>query len=252
MDCARLLLQCRQGDKAAREQMITENVGLVWSIVRRFLGRGYEAEDLFQIGTIGLMKAIDKFDLTYDVQFSTYAVPMITGEIKRFLRDDGLVKISRTMKENAWKIRQISEKLEKELGREATLEEIAAAAELKREDVVLALEAGAEVESIYRTVYQGEGNEIYLVDQVVQGSTGGTGQISGSQDTTDVEKERLLNHILLEELLSELAPQEQQLIRMRYFEDRTQIDVAEKLGISQVQVSRLEKKILLKLRRQLG
>lgn len=232
--------------------MITENVGLVWSIVRRFLGRGYDAEDLFQIGTIGLMKAIDKFDLTYDVQFSTYAVPMITGEIKRFLRDDGLVKVSRTMKENAWKIHQVSEKLEKELGREATLDEIAAAAELKREDVVMALEAGAEVESIYRTVYQGEGNEIYLVDQVVQGNTAGAGQISGNSSHGDPEKDKLLDHILLEELLSGLTEQEQQLIRMRYFEDRTQIEVAKEMGISQVQVSRMEKKILLKLRQQMN
>lgn len=252
MDCVQLLIRCRQGDKAAREQMITENIGLVWSIVRRFLGRGYEAEDLFQIGSIGLMKAIDKFDLAYEVQFSTYAVPMITGEIKRFLRDDGLVKVSRTMKENAWKIHQVSEKLEKELGREATLDEIAAAAELKREDVVMALEAGAEVESIYRTVYQGEGNEIYLVDQVVQSGNGRTGEVSGSGNMSDPEKEKLLNHILLEELLAGLSESEQQLIRLRYFEDRTQIEVAGEMGISQVQVSRMEKKILSKLRRQIG
>ena len=252
VDCVQLLIRCREGDKAAREQMITENIGLVWSIVRRFLGRGYEAEDLFQIGSIGLMKAIDKFDLAYEVQFSTYAVPMITGEIKRFLRDDGLVKVSRTMKENAWKIHQVSEKLEKELGREATLDEIAAAAELKREDVVMALEAGAEVESIYRTVYQGEGNEIYLVDQVVQAGNSGTGEVSGSGNASDPEKEKLLNHILLEELLSSLTEQERLLIRMRYFEDHTQIEVAGEMGISQVQVSRMEKKILAKLRRQMG
>ena len=183
--------------------MITDNVGLVWSIVRRFMGRGYEAEDLFQIGSIGLMKAIDKFDMSFEVQFSTYAVSMITGEIKRFLRDDGLVKVSRSMKENAWKIHQVSERLEKQLGREATLEEIAAAAELRREDVVMALEARAEVESIYRTVYQGDGSEIYLVDQVIQGS-GAAGQLSGRGESGDPEKESLLNHILLEQLLSRL------------------------------------------------
>ena len=228
--------------------MITDNIGLVWSIVRRFAGRGYEAEDLFQIGSIGLMKAIDKFDLSFEVQFSTYAVPMITGEIKRFLRDDGLVKVSRTMKENAWKIRQVSERLEKQLGREATLEEIAAAAELRREDVVMALEAGAEVESIYRTVYQGDGSEIYLVDQVVQGSSGGTGELSGRGHSGDPEKETLLNHILLEQLLDGLPEQEQHLLHLRYFEERTQSEVAAELGISQVQVSRLEKRILLKLR----
>ena len=227
--------------------MITDNVGLVWSIVRRFMGRGYEAEDLFQIGSIGLMKAIDKFDMSFEVQFSTYAVPMITGEIKRFLRDDGLVKVSRSMKENAWKIHQVSERLEKQLGREATLEEIAAAAELRREDVVMALEARAEVESIYRTVYQGDGSEIYLVDQVIQGS-GAAGQLSGRGESGDPEKESLLNHILLEQLLSGLPEQEQHLLRLRYFEEKTQSEVAAELGISQVQVSRLEKKILLKLR----
>ncbi len=227
--------------------MITDNVGLVWSIVRRFMGRGYEAEDLFQIGSIGLMKAIDKFDMSFEVQFSTYAVPMITGEIKRFLRDDGLVKVSRSMKENAWKIHQVSERLEKQLGREATLEEIAAAAELRREDVVMALEARAEVESIYRTVYQGDGSEIYLVDQVIQGS-GAAGQLSGRGESGDPEKESLLNHILLEQLLSRLPEQEQHLLRLRYFEEKTQSEVAAELGISQVQVSRLEKKILLKLR----
>ncbi len=248
MDCVQLLLRCRQGDKAAREQMIMENVGLVWSIVRRFLGRGHEADDLFQIGVIGLMKAVDKFELSFEVQFSTYAVPLIMGEIKRFLRDDGLVKVSRTMKENAWKIHQASERLERALGREATLEEIAAATELKREDVVMALESGAEVESIYRAVYQGDGNEICMIDQVVQGNNGAAGRLPGNDTCYDVEKEELLNHILLEELLGQLQEEERRLIELRYYEDKTQMEVAKELGISQVQVSRLEKKILLKLR----
>lgn len=251
MDQSLLLKRCKQGDKAAREQMITENIGLVWSIVRRFLGRGYEADDLFQIGSIGLMKAIDKFDLNYEVQFSTYAVPMITGEIRRFLRDDGLVKVSRTMKENAWKIHQASEALERKLGREATLDEIAAATELRREDIVMAMEAGAEVDSIYRTVYQGDGSEIYMIDQVVQGQNGSAGRLSGAGDAGDEEKDRLLDHMLLNELLASLPEAEQSLLRMRYFEERTQNEVAAALGISQVQVSRLEKKILLKLRARL-
>ena len=250
MDQSLLLMRCKQGDKAAREQMITENIGLVWSIVRRFLGRGYEADDLFQIGCIGLMKAIDKFDLNYDVQFSTYAVPMITGEVRRFLRGDGLVKVSRTMKENAFKIRQACEVLERRLGREATLDEIAAATELKREDIVMAMEAGAEVDSIYRTVYQGDGSEIYMVDQIVQGAGGGTGRLSGAGESGDVEKEKLLDHMLLSGLLKSLPESEQLLLKMRYFEERTQNEVAARLGISQVQVSRLEKKILLKLRAQ--
>ncbi|MBQ9119618.1 MAG: SigB/SigF/SigG family RNA polymerase sigma factor [Lachnospiraceae bacterium] len=248
MDSVQLLFKCKQGDKAAREQMIMENVGLVWSIVRRFLGRGYEADDLFQIGSIGLIKAIDKFDLSFEVQFSTYAVPMIMGEIKRFLRDDGLVKVSRTVKENAWKIHQASEQLEHTLGREATLEEIAAATELRREDIVMALEAGAEVESIYRAVYQGDGSEICMVDQIVSGNEGAAGRISDGSSFCDREKEDLLNRIMLEELLGQLQEEERRLIELRYYEEKTQMEVAKELGISQVQVSRLEKKILLKLR----
>ena len=249
-ETTKLIRLAHEGDQAAREQLVLDNVGLVWSIVRRFLGRGYEADDLFQIGCIGLMKAIDKFDLNYDVQFSTYAVPMITGEIRRFLRDDGLVKVSRTMKENAFKIRQACEVLERRLGREATLDEIAAATELKREDIVMAMEAGAEVDSIYRTVYQGDGSEIYMVDQIVQGAGGGTGRLSGAGESGDVEKEKLLDHMLLSGLLKSLPESEQLLLKMRYFEERTQNEVAARLGISQVQVSRLEKKILLKLRAQ--
>ena len=251
MDQTQLLVQCSQGDAGAREQMILENVGLVWSIVRRFLGRGYEADDLFQIGTIGLMKAIDKFDLNFGVQFSTYAVPVITGEIKRFLRDDGMVKVSRSMKENAWKIRQMSEQLEKELGREATLDEIAAATELRREDVVMALEAVSEVDSIYRTVYQGDGSEIYLVDQVVQGQEGTTKRLHAPAGGEDAEKEELLNHIMLEQVIDALSEQEKLLVRLRYYEEKKQTEVAKLLGISQVQVSRLEKKILKKMRSRL-
>ena len=149
MDQIQLLVRCKQGDDAAREQMITDNIGLVWSIVRRFIGRGYEAEDLFQIGAIGLMKAIDKFDLEFDVQFSTYAVPMITGEIKRFLRDDGMVKVSRTMKENAWKIRQVSERLEKELGREATVEELAQRMGTTSEEIKQMMKTAVDALKVY-------------------------------------------------------------------------------------------------------
>ena len=169
MDTQLLIRKAQEGDKVAREQVINENVGLVWSIVRRFLGRGQEAEDLFQIGVIGLMKAVDKFDLSYDVMFSTYAVPMISGEIKRYLRDNNsLIKMSRSIKENGWKINAAKERLAYELGRDATIEELAAATELSMEDVVTALEANSEIESIYKTVYQGDGNEIYLVDRICE------------------------------------------------------------------------------------
>ena len=235
-----LIARAQEGDREAREVLIEKNLGLVHHIVKRFAGRGYEMEDLFQIGTIGLIKAIDKFDLSYEVQFSTYAVPMITGEIKRFLRDDGPIRISRTLKENGWKVKQAAQKLAHSLGRDPSLEEIAAETGMEREDVVLAMEAGVEVESIYKTVYQSDGNEIQLLDKVAAGG--------GSGVWEDGEKDRLLNHMLLEQLLEELPEADRDLIRMRYFENMTQSEVAKNLGISQVQVSRLEKKILLSMR----
>jgi len=235
MDTQLLIQKAQEGDKVAREQVINENVGLVWSIVRRFMGRGQEPDDLFQIGVIGLMKAVDKFDLSYDVMFSTYAVPMISGEIKRYLRDNNsLIKMSRSIKENGWKIKAAQEKLNFELGRDATLEELAAATELSMEDVVTALEAGSEIESIYKTVYQGDGNEIYLVDRIREEKN---------------EAESLIDRMTVEQLLKSLTEEERLLITSRYFEDKTQMETAKLLGISQVQVSRLEKKILLKMRK---
>ncbi len=236
MDTLALIAKAKLGDKTARDQVITENVGLVWSTVRRFLGRGYEADDLFQIGSIGLMKAIDKFDNSFEVKFSTYAVPMIAGEIKRFLRDDGMIKVSRSLKENGWKVRQAMEQLAHQLGRDATLEEIASATELTIEDIVMAMEANVEVESIYKSVYQSDGNEIYLVDKIPEAKD---------------ENEILLNHMLLEQLMEELNETERELIQMRYFQDKTQMEVAKKLGVSQVQVSRMEKKILIRMRAHL-
>ena len=245
-----LIQKAHEGDKEAREQLVKENVGLIWCVVKRFYGRGTEPEDLFQIGSIGLLKAIDKFDLSYDVRFSTYAVPMIQGEIKRFLRDDGMVKVSRTLKENGWRIRQAAERLSQVNGREATLQELSAETGLSIEDIVLALDANVEVESIYKSVYQSDGNEIYLVDQVVGADAGCTAGINRANG--DVEKEKILNHMLLEQLLGILSETERELIHMRYFQDKTQVEVAKTLGISQVQVSRMEKRILLRLRREVG
>jgi len=243
-----LIARSQAGEKDAREVLIEKNLGLVHHIVRRFAGRGYEAEDLFQIGTIGLMKAIDKFDLELGVKFSTYAVPMITGEIKRFLRDDGPVKVSRTIKENGLKIKMARERLQRETGHEPTLQELAQATELAAEDVVLALEATIEVESIYAAVYQDDGSEVYLVDKVVRGKNGVGNSAVGGCDSTDVEKEELLNHMLLEQLLNGLEPMDRRLICMRYFQNKTQMEIAASLGVSQVQVSRMEKKILLRMR----
>lgn len=243
-----LIARSQAGEEEARNVLIEKNLRLVHHIVRRFAGRGYEMEDLFQIGSIGLMKAIDKFDLALGVQFSTYAVPMITGEIKRFLRDDGPVKVSRTIKENGVKVKVARERLQRENGREPTLDELAGAAGLSREDVVVALEATIEVESIYAAVYQEDGSEVYLVDKVVGGRNGVGNSALGGCDSTDTEKEELLNHMLLEQLLAGLEPTDRRLIYMRYFQNKTQVEIAASLGISQVQVSRLEKKILLRMR----
>ena len=228
-----LLNMAQQGDVPARDTMVRDNMGLVWSIVRRFSDRGYESEDLFQIGSIGLMKAIDKFDTSFEVKFSTYAVPLIVGEIKRFLRDDGMIKVSRSLKESGAKMKKAREKLQAVLGREPNMQELSQETGLSREEIVMALEANGEVESIYRKFTPDDGKEACLVDRLPQ--------------ETD-SHEMLLNHMLLEQLLSELGQMERRLIELRYFNDMTQSQVAKQLGISQVQVSRLEKKILLSMR----
>ena len=201
-------------------------MGLVHHIVKRFLNRGYDAEELFQIGCIGLMKAVDHFDTGYDVKFSTYAVPMIMGEIKRFLRDNGMIKVSRSLKENAWRIRQTRTMLEAKLGREPAVDEI-----------IQAMEADVEVESLSRTVYQGDGNEICLYEKLA--------------DERD-DMQQLVNHVFLQDLLQKLPGEEQNLIRYRYYDNLTQVETAKRMGISQVQVSRLEKKTLGKLRSRAG
>ena len=231
-----LIIKSQQGDKEARDTLFEENAGLVYSVAKRFLGRGVEMEDLVQIGSIGLLKAIDHFDRSYDVRFSTYAVPMILGEIRRYLRDDGILKVSRSLKENCVRIYSAREKLEQELGREPVLEEIAAAAELSVEEALISLESGAEVESLHKIIYQGDGNDISLMDRLQEKENG--------QDLA-------LNRIFLDEILQKLKVKERQLIYMRYFKDMTQTEIAAELGISQVQVSRMEKRILKQLKEQL-
>lgn len=240
-----LIQRSHHGDKEARERLVKENTGLVWSIVRRFMGRGTESEDLFQIGVLGLLKAIDKFDLTFEVKFSTYAVPMIAGEIKRFLRDDGMVKVSRSLKENCWKIKKEMEIFRQKYGREANLEELVQATGLEKEEIALALESGIEVESIYKTVYQNDGSEICLLDRIENQTA------SNLPAGSDTEKETLLNRVVLEQLLMELGENERKLIIMRYLQEKTQSEVAKVLGVSQVQVSRLEKRILAQMREKL-
>lgn len=235
-DTMELIQMAHNGDKEARDRLVLENIGLVWSIVKRFTGRGCETEDLFQIGSIGLMKAIDHFDLTMDVKLSTYAVPMITGEIRRFLRDDGMIKVSRPLKELAVKISAARENMENCLGREPTIEEIADQVGASREEVAASLEAGAEIESIYRPVSREEEGNGCLLDRLAEKTS---------------ENDKLLNRLVLRELIQDLGEQEQEIIIRRYFENQTQTKIAKDLDISQVQVSRLEKKILKQMREKM-
>ncbi len=230
-----LIQRSHAGDKEAREQLVEENVGLVWCVVKRFYGRGAEAEDLFQIGSIGLLKAIDKFDVSYDVKFSTYAVPMISGEIKRFLRDDGMIKVSRSLKELAYKSFQARERLNVKLGREPDLEELSEELGVEKEELVQAMEAGGEIESLYRPIHQKEGSEIRLLDKI---------------EEKERREDKLLDLMVLKQLLESLEAQERQLIYLRYFADKTQSEVGKMMGISQVQVSRMEKRILQDLRQK--
>ncbi|MGN0321848.1 MAG: SigB/SigF/SigG family RNA polymerase sigma factor [Oliverpabstia sp.] len=231
-----LLKKAHEGDKEARDTLIEENMGLVRSVAARYRNRGVDLEDLFQIGSIGLIKAVDKFDLTYQVQFSTYAVPMIAGEIKRFLRDDGMLKVSRTLKEIAIKAYGIREKMEKSRGREPTAAEIAEELNVPVEELMMALEAGVPVESLQQMIYQGEGNEITLIDKL---------------EENENQSEHVVDRLFLEELLGGLDGKERELIYQRYFMDKTQAAIADEMGISQVQVSRMEKKIIREMRGKL-
>ncbi|PAV29549.1 RNA polymerase sporulation sigma factor SigF [Virgibacillus profundi] len=220
------ILRSQQGDKEARDQLVEKNIRLVWSVVQRFINRGYDPDDLFQIGSIGLIKSIDKFDLSYDVRFSTYAVPMIIGEIQRFIRDDGSVKVSRSLKEAGNKIRKKKDELTKQHGRSPTVNEIAEALEISPEEVVHAQEAAKSPHSIHETVFENDGDPITLLDQIAEHDT------------------KWFDKLTLQEAIRGLNERERLIVYLRYYKDQTQSEVAERLGISQVQVSRLEKKIL--------
>ena len=227
------------GSKAAKEKIVSDNTGLVWSIARRFVNRGYDLEELYQIGCIGLLKACDRFESRYGVQFSTYAVPLIAGEIKRFLRDNGAIKVSRILKQNGYQISKAKEALLHKYGREATLDELADYTGLCVEDIVMATEANREVESIQQTICGKDGTQVSLVERLVD------------EAQSEVAAENIMNRILVGQAMEKLGEMEQELIRLRFFEDRTQPEVAKVLGISQVQVSRLEKKILIQMRQNL-
>lgn len=230
-----LIERSQSGEQAARDLIIEKNMRLVWSVVQRFINRGYEPDDLFQIGCIGLLKSVDKFDLSFDVKFSTYAVPMIIGEIQRFIRDDGTVKVSRSLKETGNKIRKAKDDLSKKLGRAPTINEIAKELEISSEDVVMAQEASRAPSSIHETVYENDGDPITLLDQIA-----------------DNAEHKWFDKIALKEAINNLDERERLIVYLRYYKDQTQSEVAERLGISQVQVSRLEKKILKHMKDQMG
>ena len=233
-DILRLITLSQTGDRAAQELVVKKNTGLVSSIVKKFLNRGYEYEDLFQIGSIGLIKAINNFDPSYNVRFSTYAVPMIMGEIKRFIRDDGIIKISRHMKETARKIKHLRENFAKINGREATITEISKELCITSEDVVMSMESLNSVEYLYDTIHQDDGSPVLLIDKISEDKDYGS-------DVVD--------KVAIKEILNSLEPREKQIIIFRYFKDMTQSQIAGILGISQVQVSRIEKKVLEQMRK---
>ena len=236
MDTLTLINRAHEGDKTSRDKILMENTGLIWSIVRRFLNRGHEGEDLFQIGCIGMLKAIDRFDTSFNVAFSTYAVPMITGEIRRFLRDDGIIKISRTIKENQLKIISETEKYRIENQKEPTIEELEKLCGLTREEVVTAMEASREVDSIYRETDNDAGNGQAIIDKI--------------EDTNNTEN-IVINRVLIKQMLESLGELERQIIILRYFQNKTQAETAKVVGMSQVQVSRAEKKILNNLKKHI-
>ena len=229
-----LIVQSQNGSKAARDLLVERNVRLVWSVVQRFINRGYDPDDLFQIGSIGLIKSIDKFDLSYDVRFSTYAVPMIIGEIQRYIRDDGSVKVSRTLKETGNKIRREKETLTKKFGRSPTINEIADALDIPVEEIIHAQEASRTPHSIHETVFENDGDPITLLDQI------------------SLEDSKWFERLSLEEAIQHLTERERLIVYLRYYKDQTQTEVAERLGISQVQVSRIEKKLLLEIKSYLN
>ncbi len=232
-----LIVQAQEGDKLAKETLIRANIGLVNSIVNKFLNRGHDREDLFQIGSIGLIKAVDNFDTSFDVKFSTYAVPMIMGEIKRFLRDDGLIKVNRNLKSIYKKVYYIKEQFFNEHKREPTVEEIAKEIGVEKEEVIMSLEACYAPDYLYEVIHHDDGNAVMLIDKI---------------EAEDEGEEEVLDKLTLKEMIRELPPRERQIVIMRYFQDKTQNEIAQTLNISQVQVSRLEKKILRKLKESLA
>ena len=231
-----LLVRAREGDNVARDALIEGNLRLVLSIIQRFTGRGENLDDLFQVGCIGLIKAIDNFDLTLDVKFSTYAVPMIIGEIRRYLRDNNAIRVSRSVRDLAYRALGVREELARELGEEPTLDAIAKTLGAKKEDIAAALEAIVEPVSLYEPVFSDGGDSIYIMDQISD---------PGNSD------EDWLEDIALREAMKHLSPRERNIIDLRFFKGRTQMEIAGEIGISQAQVSRIEKAALERMKKEM-
>ena len=232
----KLLEKAHSGDTQAREQLISGNLRLVLSVVQKFAGRGESMDDLFQVGVIGLIKAIDCFDLNQNVQFSTYGVPMIAGELRRFLRDHSAVRVSRSMRDTAYKVLQAKEKLTAQNGREPDIEAIAKELDIKRQEVVFALEAICEPVSLYEPIYSEAGENACVMDQI------------GDTKNTD---EHWLEQIALQEAMRRLSDREKHILAMRFYDGRTQMEVAKEVGISQAQVSRLEKNAIRQIKKNI-
>ena len=227
-----LITQAQSGDIGAKEVLLTENLNLVRSIVHRFTNRGYEWDDLFQIGCMGMVKAIERFDFSFNVNFSTYAVPMIIGKIRRFIRDDNPIKVSRPIKDIAYKVHKVQEFLRGSLGHEPTIQEIAEKSELSTQEIISALDAMQPIVSLYEATTNNSGDQLLLLDQ-----------IASTNDEIDC-----LEKITLNEVIDRLSEKERYVIRMRFYEDKTQSEIANQIGLSQVQISRIEKQALKKIK----
>lgn len=232
----RLLRLAKDGDRSAREQLISGNLRLVLSVIQKFTNRGENVDDLFQVGCIGLIKAIDNFDVNLGVRFSTYGVPMIIGEIRRYLRDNSAIRVSRSLRDTAYKVLSARERLQNANGREPTVEEIAKELEIPREDVVFAMDAIVDPVSLYEPVYSDGGDAICVMDQV--------------RDTKNTD-ESWTEHIALGEAVQKLGERERTILAMRFYDGKTQMEVAREIGISQAQVSRLEKNAITQMRKYL-
>lgn len=236
-DNIKLIEKAKNGDKESLNRLIEINMPLVSAVSKKFLNRGYEYEDIFQIGCMGLVKAINNFNPDFNVKFSTYAVPMIMGEIKRFIRDDGIIKVSRSIKNTARKLHYDKEALIKKIDREPTIQELSEYSGLSSEEIIFAMESANNLQYLYDTIHQDDGSPVLLIDKL-------------SENTE--EDSELVDKLALKEALNNLDVKSRQIILLRYFKDKTQVQVAKMLGISQVQVSRIEKKVLKMMREKLS